>query len=236
MRALLVRVGADQSEGGGFWNGPVDPRTLAFAYVPIPETKPCRDGLAIPYSEVAAAVKGFGMALPFQLSNSHMHLDPDFAHLTYGDQGQRAVQIRSRLHEDDLLVFYAGLADAEQPKRLVYALIGMYVIRAIVPALSVPEALWNTNAHTRRQLDPTAEDVVVQAKAGLSGRLSRCIPIGSFRERAYRVDPELLAKWGGLSVKDGFLQRSARLPELLNPVWFMDWFRQQEPQLIARNN
>jgi hypothetical protein len=176
------------------------------------------------------------MALPFQLSNSHMHLDPDFAHLTYGDQGQRAVQIRSRLHEDDLLVFYAGLADAEQPKRLVYALIGMYVIRAIVPALSVPEALWNTNAHTRRQLDPTAEDVVVQAKAGLSGRLSRCIPIGSFRERAYRVDPELLAKWGGLSVKDGFLQRSARLPELLNPVWFMDWFRQQEPQLIARNN
>ena len=38
MKGLLVRVGADQSEGGGRWNGLVNSRTGEFVYVPIPET------------------------------------------------------------------------------------------------------------------------------------------------------------------------------------------------------
>ena len=43
MRALLVRVGADCTDAGGRWNGPVDRTTGAFAYVPIPEPEPVRE-------------------------------------------------------------------------------------------------------------------------------------------------------------------------------------------------
>src|SRR5258706_3749421 len=37
MRALLVRVGADVTETGGGWNGPVSPKAREFVYVPILE-------------------------------------------------------------------------------------------------------------------------------------------------------------------------------------------------------
>lgn len=236
MKALLVRVGADQSEGGGFWNGPVDSQTGTFAYVPIPEMKSTRPNLSKPYAKVAESVSEFGLSLPSNLTDGHMHLDPDFSHLTYGDQGQRAVQIQSKLREGDLLVFYAGLADTHQNRRLVYALIGLYVIDSIASAASVPEELWDSNAHTRRLLPPNANDIVVRAKAGISGRLKRCLAIGSYRNRAYRVEPNLLDEWGGLSVNDGYLQRSARLPEFLDAARFFDWFQRQAPELETRNN
>jgi hypothetical protein len=43
MKALLVRVGADQTEGGGCWNGPVNSVMRKFVYVPIPESKSIRN-------------------------------------------------------------------------------------------------------------------------------------------------------------------------------------------------
>jgi hypothetical protein len=46
MKALLVCVGADQSDGGGYWNGPVDSRSGEFVYVPIPDDGPFHPGLA----------------------------------------------------------------------------------------------------------------------------------------------------------------------------------------------
>ena len=236
MKALLVRVGADQSEGGGFWNGPVNSKTGAFAYAPIPEMKPSRPNLSKPYTQIVESISKFGQTLPFHLANGHMHLDPDFANLTYGDQGQRAIQIRSKLRGGDLIVFYAGLADTQQSKRLVYALIGLYVIDSIVSAAAVPEAEWDRNAHTRRFLSADANDIVVRAKANVSGRLKRCLAIGSYRNRAYRVEPDLLNEWGGLSVNDGYLQRSARLPEFLDAARFFEWFQRQAPELEAQNN
>jgi hypothetical protein len=236
MKALLVRVGADQSEGGGSWNGPVNTQTGAFAYVPIPESKPTHSNLATPYSKVAESVSGFGLALPSHLASGHMHLDPDFEHLTYGDQGQRAKQIQSKLREGDLIVFYAGLADTQPGRCLVYALIGLYVIDSIIPATSLPQTAWDSNAHTRRVLPPNASDIVVKAKPGVSGRLKRCIPVGSYHNRAYRVEPRLLDEWGGLTVNDGYLQRSARLPEFRDAARFLDWFHAQKPELLARNN
>ncbi len=236
MKALLVRVGADQSEGGGSWNGPVNSENGEFAYIPIPEAARSHPELTKPYSQVASALSKFGSPLPQHLADRQMHLDPDFAHLTYGDQGQRAVQIQSKLGKGDLLVFYAGLADTQPNPRLVYALIGLHVIGRIVPATSVPRARWHENAHTRRILPPHANDIVVWAKAEVSGRLKRCISIGGYRDRAYRVEPHLLREWGGLSVNDGYLQRSARLPEFLDAVRFYEWFRRQMPELEAQNN
>jgi hypothetical protein len=236
MRGLLVRVAADQSEGGGYWNGPVDAATNRFAYVAIPETQQVHRGLNKPYSAFSSALTALGSSLPPSLAAANMHLDPDFDHLTYGDQGERARQIRNKLGPGDLLVFYAGLRSTAHTVGLVYALIGLYVIKDIIPALNVPITARHQNAHTRRVLPATATDIVVRAQKGASGRLDRCIPIGDFRSRAYRVWPHLLRTWGGLSVKNGYLQRSARLPEFRNADKFYGWFTAQEPTLIARNN
>lgn len=165
-----------------------------------------------------------------------MHLDPDFGHLTYGDKGERAKQIRAGLGRDDMILFYAGLADVRGASRLVYALVGLLVVEEIVAAVDVPREQWDCNAHCRRVLAPGAPDIVVRGRAGSSGRLQRCLPIGEYRDRAYRVRRDLLGEWGGLSVKDGYLQRSARLPRFLDPPRFTAWLESQAPVLMQANN
>jgi hypothetical protein len=236
VRALLVRVGADQTEGGGWWNAPFNGITQEFAYVPIPETKVLRLGFEKPFSLLKDTLSNFGKCLPPAFKNIKMHLDPDFAHLTYGDQGERAKQIRSKLDNNDLLVFYAALTDINPACRLTYAIIGLYVIDTIVDATAVPRSQWDDNAHTRRVLEGGATDIVVRAKPGKSGRLRVCLPIGEFRDGAYRVTEPLLQCWGGISAKNGFLQRSARLPEILDAAAFYSWFKAQGMRLVCRNN
>jgi hypothetical protein len=164
-----------------------------------------------------------------------MHLDPDFSQLTYGDGGERAKQIRSKLSAGDLIVFYGGLCDPRHGRRLVYAIIGLYVVDEIVSAASVPRLRWHENAHTRRAA-PDEGEIVVRARPGVSGRLEQCLPIGGFRERAYRVRPHLLTEWGGLSVRNGYLQRSARLPEFNDARRFYRWFQAQGVPVVPRNN
>ena len=165
-----------------------------------------------------------------------MHLDPDFDHLTYGDLGERGKQIRTKLGSDDLIVFYAGMKNIHRSKGLIYALIGLYVVEEIVEAVSVDDERRHENAHTRRVLQAGAKDIVVRGRPGVSGRLERYIPIGDYRDRAYRVWPELQEEWGGLSVNDGYLQRSARLPEFTDPNRFYNWFSGQGVGLVQRNN
>jgi hypothetical protein len=217
MKALLIRVGADQSEGGGYWDGPFDQTNGEFIYVPIPDDEEFHQGLAIPYFTV-------------------MHLDPDFSFLSYGNQGQRAIQISRKLARGDLIVFYAGLKDIRPKPQLVYAIIGLLVVDSITPSSEVASALRHENAHTRRVTTFPGKDIVVRSKPGLSGRCTRAIPVGYYADRAYRVLPSLLKDWRGLSVKDGYLQRSARLPEFLDADRFYAWFLAQNVELVARNN
>ncbi|HXP60385.1 MAG TPA: hypothetical protein VN829_07840 [Dongiaceae bacterium] len=232
MNGLLVRVGIDSSDGR--WNAPVRESSGEFAYVTITETKRLRPGLARNYDELAPAVARFGLPLPERLLGQPTHLDPDFAHLTYGDQGQRGRSI-SKLQRGDVLAFFAGLRPVDNPAgALVYALIGLYVIQGIATARSVPAKRWHENAHTRRE--PGPGDIVVRARPRVSGRLKRCIPIGEYRDRAYRVRRDLLSAWGGLHVKDGYVQRSARLPEFRDALRFYHWFLARKPELVASNN
>ena len=218
----------------GRWNAPVRSASGEFAYVTITETKALRPGLSRIYDEFIPAVKRLGLNLPDWLLGQTTHLDPDFGHLTYGDQGRRGRSI-SRLQSGDLLAFFAGLRPVENSeKALVYALIGAYIIEEIVTAQSVPPNRWHENAHTRRE--PSPNNIVVRARAGVSGRLKRCIPIGEYRNRAYRVRRDLLSEWGGLDVKDGYLQRSARLPEFGEAERFYHWFLAQRPELVSENN
>jgi len=209
--------------------------TGEFAYVTITDTKPMRKGMVCCYDEFIRAVKRFGEQVPSPLLGRPTHLDPDFEHLTYGDQGQRGKRIQSLLTEGDLLAFFAALRPVDGPARpLIYALIGLYVVEEIVPAKSIPRSRWVENAHTRRV--PGADDIVVRAKPRVSGRLHRCIPIGELRDRAYRVRKDLLKAWGGLDITDGYIQRSVRLPAFQNTTKFYRWFLAQKPELIRRNN
>lgn len=235
MKGLLVRVAADQSRGGGGWNSPVDPFSGDFVYVAIPETRPVHPGLNTPYATICSALSRMHCSLPAHLVGADMHLDPDFDYLSYGDQGKKAKQICSKLGPDDFLAFYSGLQDVCS-MRLVYGLIGLFVIKEILPCATVPKSQWHTNAHTRRILTARASDVIVRGQMGLSGRLKQCIEIGSYRQGAYRLFPHLVEAWGGINVKNGYIQRSGKIPEFLNGNRFYDWFCAQNPVLLMQNN
>ena len=234
MRALLVRVGADGTEAGGRWHGPVDRSTGAFAYVPIPELEPVEDGLETPYDRWAPAVERLGVVLPDRLRGRPAHGDPDFGHLPYGDRRERGRQIREKLGPGDLLVFYAALREVSE-HCLVYALIGLLEIQEIVPARTVRAERRERNAHTRRR-EIGASDVVVVGREGASGRFDRALEFASYRSGAYRVHAELLDRWGGLGVRDGYVQRSARLPEVFDPWRFRAWLRETGVGLATRDN
>ena len=52
-----MRVGVDQAFGE--WNGPVDPETNEFVYVPIPDKGPFQPGLETPYEPLREVLAGF---------------------------------------------------------------------------------------------------------------------------------------------------------------------------------
>lgn len=245
MKGLLVRIGVDQAYGG--WNAPVD-ADGRFVYVPIPEKRgtPFRAGLERCYGELLPALQRFCRAhncdlcsdlrFPQKLLEHAMHLDPDFECLTYGDVGGRRGAGMVNMGEGDLLVFYGGMRPVHHCEhKLVYALMGICVVQEVVFAASVPPERWYENAHMRRAKRGQT-DIVVRAKPDVSGRFDRCIPIGEWRDGAYRVRKDVLDVWGGLSVRDGFIQRSAVPPSFNKPAQFLDWLQKQAVQLIPRNN
>ena len=239
-RAVLVRVGVDQTYGR--WNAPCNSKTGDFVYVPIPESKPNEVGMQRTYlTFIDPALHAFALRnaadhlpLPSQLSSQRMHLDPDFDYLTYGDTERRG-KVLLDLDVGDFVVFYAGMRDLHSRRRLVYGLIGLLVVSAIRRVASIPTCEYICNAHTRRR-NRDESDLVVTGNAAASGRLLHYIDIGEFRNRSYRVRRDLLDAWGGLSVNDGFLQRSANPPRFLRPELFSRWLQLQAPELVLANN
>ncbi len=245
MNALLVRIGVDQAYGR--WNAPVD-SDGRFVYVPIPEKRGTafHPGLVRGYTEMLPALQRFcaehrcdlhsNLGFPKQLLEQSMHLDPDFEYLTYGDDGARRGARMVNMCKGDLLVFYSGLRPVHYCEHnLVYALVGLYVVVDVLPVARVPQHKWRENAHVRK-VSRGETDIVVQAKLGVSGRFDRCISIGEWRSGAYRVRQDILEAWGGLTVKDGFLTRSAVPPAFTRPQLFLDWLDRQGVQYIQRNN
>lgn len=238
-QAILIRVGADQTFGQ--WNAPCNPATGEFVYVPIPQNKPNAEGLARQYHpvissalETFSARNGVDVRLPNQLLGRRMHLDPDFDYLSYGDTAIRGRRLLG-LRENDWVVFYAGLRSVQGRSRLVYGLIGLLVVDCVRRVANIPAVEHDWNAHTRL-LDRMDTDIVVVGKPRLSGRFSRYLEIGEFRDRSYRVRLDLLDAWGGLSVADGWIQRSANPPFFLEPARFAAWLGPRLPILQATNN
>ncbi len=230
----------------GRWNAPVDPDSGKFVYVPIPEKHRFSDSLETRYSDFTPVLEKFtneyhldlyhDLRFPDELVNANVHLDPDFRYLTYGDTGTARGSEISMLDEGDFIAFYSGLRPIKETRdNLVYALTGFYMIEKVLWTNEIPEDRLHENAHTRK-MEISDTDIVVKGKSIVSGRLCNCIPIGEYRNRAYRVTRELLQEWGGLSVKDGFIQRSRVPPSFLNPEKFYSWLLEQEPTFIEANN
>lgn len=235
MRAILVRVGIDQAFGG--WNAPIDPRSNEFVFVPIPEDdRTLADpALRTRYDDHAdelalfADAKDARCALPDRLRGVPTHHDPDFRYLTYGDIATNRGREIATLEAGDLLVFYSGLRPvAPCAHRLIYALTGQYEVAEVLRADQVESSRLHENAHTR-MAHRTNDHLIVRAKPDTSGRFDRAIPVGSFRDRAYRLTPEVLEAWGGISARNGYLQRSARPPRLLDPSRYLEWLGARHP-------
>jgi hypothetical protein len=242
MKAILVRIGVDHAYGA--WNAPVDPVTGKFVYVPIPDgaRNECTPANIHTFDEIIAPLEVFAEArskrdlcLPDSLRHRNMHLDPDFSHLTYGDNGARRGARIARLGSGDLLVFYAGLRSIIAQKELVYALVGLFVVEEVVRAIDVSSERLHENAHTRWKAI-SEDDVVVRGRHGESGRFDRCIPIGEWRDRAYRVRRDIEDEWGGLTVRNGYIQRSVAPPAFLDASRFYAWFKSHGTILLNRNN
>ncbi len=245
-RGYLVRVGIDSKYGK--WNAPMDPVTNEFVYVPIPENEKfsIRKGMRIEFNTFSKDLNRFRRKLkdvshvyfevPEVLTFSHAHLDPDFRYLTYGDNGRRRGAGVSTLEKGDFVVFYSALKPVKQcGHKLVYALIGILVIENIVKAVEYAEENYNKNAHTRKEEIGEA-DIIVTGQKNVSGRFEKCIPIGEWRDRAYRVRKDLLDEWGGLSVTNGFIQLSAVPPEFIDADKFSKWFANEKINLLNKNN
>ncbi len=246
MRAYLVRVGIDQAFGN--WNAPIDPGTGDFVYIPIPEKAGTafQPGMATHYTPFRSALDVFAAAHPNAqsgickppeaLSDLNPHLDPDFDRLTYGDNGLRRGKGLCDLGEGDLVIFFAGMRPIQEcAQRLIYGIIGLYRVAEALRLRDIPPSRRAENAHTRK-MRHGPDDIIVRGQPGVSGRLKRSIPIGEFRDNAYRVRRDLLTIWGGLSCRDGYIQRSAVLPHLLDPRRFNTWFEQQGGELVRSNN
>jgi hypothetical protein len=164
------------------------------------------------------------------------HFDPDFKYLTYGDGGQRATRIKDVLSNSDnnFIVFYAGFVPFTPQTWSTQSSAFTLSIAYAMPLGSLVRS--GIETHTRVPMAARMTQVVVFARRGESGRLLEHIPIGEYRRRAYRVTNALLETWGGLDVLDGFIQRSVFLPRFLDPDRFLNWFYEQKPTMIARNN
>lgn len=263
MKGLLVRVGIDCTLVSGGWRAPVNPKSNEFAYVPIleSENRQIEPKYRRSYDEFIEPCKRLGKCLPPRFTSETPHLDPDFSKLTYGDidviddvtpigsgkNNHRGKPILD-LGEDDILVFYAGLdpigVQTSGRGNLIYAIIGLFVL-ATKPQRAtefIKEDNRDNYAHTRGKYNKT--DILVSAKPGeeVSGRLERCIQIGGWRDNAYRVEKGLLNEWGDISAKNGYIQRSVRLPSFRNAERFYEWFlkkikdEKQPIKLVQRNN
>jgi hypothetical protein len=146
-------------------------------------------------------------ALCNELLGQEMHLDPDFDFLTYGDNGARRGKGVAGLERGDFIAFFSSLRPTRDCEHtLIYALIGFYRVREVCWAKSVGRERSHQAPRPLRERHHRPRRAPGQRQA------SSVIPIGEWRDRSYRVRTDLLERWGHLSCRDGFIQRSAVPP------------------------
>ncbi len=244
---LLIRVGVDSAKENGKWNAPCR-NDGTFCYIPIPSDDAsnrdhCFDHT---YDEFKPFVSSMGVDWPSHLSGL-CHLDPDFAHLTYGDGTKRAKRMREHLRPGGFVVFWSGMRCVETQKR-VCSIIGFFKIAYVIDGVMVGPADAHRNAHTRFLLPDSSDDIVVFARPESSGRLRKHIQIGEavlapgWTRAQQCIFPNLLDEWGqvqnedGSYIKNGYIQRSVNPPIFVDPAKFLAWFFNKKPQFVHANN
>ncbi len=239
-KGLLMRVGIDQAFGG--YNAPINPITNDYMYMPIPQgVDNFKSGMRTSYDDLLPRFVTWcqkndtQIEFPLKLNNISTHLDPDFDHATYGDQGTgRGLRV-GELKKGDFIVFFASFKPISKcDHKLIYALYGIMVADKVLKVMDMPESDLHKNAHTRIN-NMNKDHLVVFADPNLSGRFNRAIPIGEFRNGSYRVTKETLDAWGNIGVKDGFIQRSVCPPWFTKPEQFLTWLSIQQVDLINGN-
>jgi hypothetical protein len=239
-KGLLMRVGIDQTYG--VYNAPINPITNDYMYMPIPQSEDnFKSGMRTSYHDLLPHFESWcqkndvKIGFPSHLNKICTHLDPDFDHSTYGDQDTgRGLRV-GVLKKGDFIVFFASFKPISKcDHKLVYALYGIMVVDKVLKVKDVAESDLHKNAHTRIN-NMNKDHLVVFADPTLSGRFSRAIPIGEFRNGSYRVTKETLDAWGDIGVKDGFIQRSVCPPWFTNPEQFLTWLSSQQVDLINSN-
>ncbi|MCA9288022.1 MAG: hypothetical protein KDA05_05525 [Phycisphaerales bacterium] len=252
MRAILIRIGADGTRGGGQWLAPADPDSGRFVYIPIPEGATAfRPGCERRFDELAEPLRAFlaehGVADRYWRTRLEakrgrpMHLDPDFEHLTYGDDGTARGRELATFDAGDLIVFYTAFRPIRPAPALVYAMTGLFVVERVQRAPDVTPDRYAQNAHTRKA-SIAPGDIVVRARPEGSGRCERCVPIGEKRGASnYYLRPDVEEAWGGLVKvdrsprKSSWLNMSGVPPLLGDPDGFLRWWRGQGVGLVQRN-
>jgi len=163
MKGVLLRVGIDQTFGE--WNAPVDPDTLEFVYLPIPDDLDSfHSGLEVTYDSFNGDLQSFSehrlsdipLALPSTLIGKGCHLDPDFNELTYGDQPRGRGYKISVLEQGDFIAFFASLQPIRPCEyKLIYALIGVFFVKEVRHVRDVPKEQWHINSsYPSEDIDP----------------------------------------------------------------------------------
>ena len=239
-KGLLVRVGIDQSFGG--YNAPINPITNDFLYMPIPQgSDDYMPGARTSYDDLVSYFEKWKqknnaiIEFPKDLYNVNTHLDPDYDYLTYGDQATgRGLRV-DKLKQGDFIAFFASFRPTSKSNhKLIYALFGLMTVDKVLKVAEVPEDEFHANAHTRI-INRNKDHLVVFADLKVSGRFNKALPIGEFRNGSYRVKNEILDLWGGIGVKDGFIQRSINPPWFNKPEQFLEWLKCQKIKLINSN-
>ena len=239
-KGLLMRVGIDQTFGG--YNAPINPITGDYMYLPIPQGEGVfKSGMRtsyddfLPYFESWCHKNGAEIEFPKNQISKDCHLDPDFYFSTYGDQATgRGLRVGG-IKEGDFIAFFASFKPITKCNyNLIYALYGIMFVDKVLRVADVPEIKLHMNAHTRVK-NSNKDHLVVFANPSLSGRFSRAIQIGEFRNGSYRVKKEILDEWGDIGVKDGFIQRSVCPPWFTKPEQFLKWLESKKVKLINSN-
>jgi len=153
MQIALLRVGIDSGSGG--CQGPLF-ADGSFELVPIPqgygaETRTYANTLGLHGRYLSDYLPSF---LRARMQHVSMHVDPEFATLTYGDPTPPKAGLR-RLEAGDLLVFYAGLEGWGFPSPPALYIVGYFEVltagKATEFARNDIDFLFAENMHVRHE-------------------------------------------------------------------------------------
>lgn len=264
MNAMLLRVGIDSGKYAGKWNAPCNPESGDFVYVPVPAgDRPEEPSMNRHYADkIARALEKFSadndchISLPNKVKNSPAHLDPDFrvGCLSYGnslhnesgppDGRAMALMKLGDAVGERFVIFYNSMEPINEPRPLEYGIIGILKVQVVKQVREITdEAEFTRNIHARRYSRVGSDVVVFGEPSDKSGRLENYLPIGEQRSNgSYYLQESLKREWGGIcnitgstDIKGG-IQRSFYPIWLCNPRKFFEWWEQQNPTLMQKNN